>query len=111
MARVAVPHLAIPFRFGGNGHAVVVEQDSDADVEACVEAIVRTPLGARAELPTFGVDDGAFSGGLNSDEVIEAISIHEPRAEPDVVSAFLDAETVESTVTPLLPPDRTQEGR
>lgn len=110
MARVIVPHFAIPFRFGGNGHAEVVEQDSDEDVLACVEAIVRTPIGARAELPTFGVDDGVFSGGLDPDEAIDTIAQHEPRAEPDVVSEFIDSGTVRSAVRQFSERNPDQEG-
>lgn len=81
-----VPHFQIPFKFtfGADGflHAAVNEQDSIEDVTACVEAIVRTPLGFREELPDFGIRDQTFTQGMiNSEDIIVAITQWEPRAE------------------------------
>lgn len=47
------PHFDLPFRFEG-GQLAVVEQDTLADVENKVEALIRCPLGFRDELPSFG---------------------------------------------------------
>jgi phage baseplate assembly protein W len=81
-----VPHFAVPFQFqfGADGflHAAVNEQDSIEDITACVEAIVRTPLGYREELPDFGIRDQTFTEGMISgDDIIVAIAQWEPRAE------------------------------
>lgn len=81
-----VPHFAVPFKFsfGSDGflHADVNEQDSIEDITACVEAIVRTPIGFREELPEFGIRDQTFTEGMiNSEDMVVAIAQWEPRAE------------------------------
>lgn len=81
-----VPHFAIPFRFefGPDGvrHAAVNEQDSVEDITACVESIIRTPIGYRQELPDFGIRDQTFTQGMiNTDDILIAIAQWEPRAE------------------------------
>ena len=81
-----VPHFTVPFKFefGPDGflHAAVNEQDSIEDITACVEAIVRTPIGFRQELPEFGIRDQTFTQGMiNSDDVVVSLGQWEPRAE------------------------------
>lgn len=50
-------HFDFPFRFNkAGGHAAIVDQDSDADLIACAQAILATPIGFREELPDFGVE-------------------------------------------------------
>ena len=100
-----IPHFDLPFRYL-NAQPVVVEQDSEEDVLNCVEAIVRTPVGERPELPTFGSDDWLFSiQPIPTMALINSISEQEPRAmatveqEPD---AFEDlAAKVRISVTQL----------
>lgn len=53
------PHFDLPLRYV-NGLVAVVEQDSIADVKNCVEAAVRTELGTRPWVPTFGITDPTF---------------------------------------------------
>lgn len=75
-----VPHFAFPFRFDG-GRAVEVEQDSVDDVVACVEAVLRCPLGHRDERPDFGVEDQTFrQGGIDVAALTDAVEEIEPRA-------------------------------
>jgi phage baseplate assembly protein W len=73
-------HFALPFTFA-NGRANVVDQDSTDDVTACVEAVLRCPLGWRDELPEFGIADQALrEGGADLDELRVAVERWEPRA-------------------------------
>ena len=77
---VLVPHFDLPFRFTGTSFAVV-EQDSAADIANCVQAIIRTPVGWREELPSFGVPDQSFSqNGVDVAPIIAAVQEWEPRA-------------------------------
>lgn len=75
-------HFAVPFKFGANGGpALVVEQDSDDDIEQCIEAIVRTIRGQRLELPDFGIADPVLQeGGPDIGDISRAIEHWEPRA-------------------------------
>lgn len=75
------PHFQVPFAWDADGHAKVVEQDSTEEVQQCVEAIVRTPVGHRLELPTAGMPDMVFDqGGPLIGPVERAIANWEPRA-------------------------------
>lgn len=79
---VEVPHFDYPFRFGQGGHAVCVEQDSDADIRNCVVAILKTPIGARLDLGDFGAPDQVFrEGGINTDQLLSVLRRWEDRAE------------------------------
>lgn len=81
MSYPARPHFALPLRFAG-GRAVVVEQDTPADVAACVEVVLRTPAGHLEANPRFGAPDLAFTtGGPDAAELVELVARHEPRAQ------------------------------
>lgn len=76
-----VPHFDLPFRFGTDGHAIEVEQDSLKDVSNCVEAIVSTTVGQRDESPAFGIIDPAFQKQpIDLGSIAEHIIEQEPRA-------------------------------
>lgn len=98
MAYPNTPKLAVPFRLNHTAkRAVVVEQDSLEEVEQCVVALLRTPLGWRPENPEFGVADQAFGeGGADLNEIQNAIAQHEPRAEihidrdPTILTSMVD---------------------
>jgi phage baseplate assembly protein W len=76
-----VPHFDLPFRFGSDGHAAVVEQDTFEEIRNCVVAIVRTVVGQREEMPEFGVPDLTFElQPLHIEKITEAILRDEPRA-------------------------------
>ena len=77
----SVPHFALPFRLGANGHAAVVEQDSVEDVAACVEAALSTQPGERDGLPGFGVPEATFEQlPLDLDAITDVLAASEPRA-------------------------------
>jgi phage baseplate assembly protein W len=79
---VDVPHFDYPFRFNANGHAAVVEQDSEEDIIACILAIIKTPLGFREDLPDFGIADPLFSEKtINIADIKSALNIWEDRAD------------------------------
>lgn len=78
---MSVPHFDLPFRWGRNGHAEVVEQDTLEDVANCVLAILLTFKGQRQELPDFGIDDPTFeSQPIDLAALTQAILEQEPRA-------------------------------
>lgn len=89
------PHLSFPLRFGHAGFATV-EQDSAQHVAECVEAAARTELGWRIEAPDFGVPSYVMAaGGVDADELREALITSEPRVEPvvELIDTVEDART------------------
>ena len=79
-----IPHFDIPFRFV-NRAAAITEQDSEHEIDNCVETIVRYQHGDRPENADFGIPDLTFSlPGLEADIVRGAIRTYEPRADVDV---------------------------
>jgi hypothetical protein len=96
MANPVIPHFDLPFRVI-QGSISCVEQDSNLDVANCVEAIVRTPLGERKELDSFGLPELAFlMQPMDLDEIKSYIAENEPRAavlleqNPDVFDVLID---------------------
>jgi phage baseplate assembly protein W len=79
---IDVPHFSLPLRFD-RGAAVVVEQDSTDEIVGCCLSILLCPLGFRAELPAYGVDDPTFSEGnvVGVDSIASAVRQWEPRAD------------------------------
>lgn len=70
----------LPFRFD-NGKARTVQADGQADIQNCVEAVLRTERGSRLELPEFGIPNMAFqTNGPQPQPIREAIDRWEPRA-------------------------------
>lgn len=58
---VQVPHLSIPFQFGGiGGGAFLNEQDSTEDIIDSIKAVMSYPPGSHEALPGFGVEDLVF---------------------------------------------------
>jgi hypothetical protein len=88
------PQFALPFRILG-GTAQVNEQGSADDIAACVEAILRYPMGYRPEAPEFGRPRGlAFNkGDLELAQLAAQLARLEPRAaylleeEPEALEA------------------------
>lgn len=76
-----IPHLALPIEFLGSQYATV-QQDTTAEVAACVAAIVAFPIGYREDQPEFGITDPAFqTRPIDTAEIEEVIDQYEPRAE------------------------------
>jgi len=59
---MAVRLMSFPFRIGGTGTVVTVEQDSDAYVEERIAVALLTRPGERILAPGFGTADPAFAG-------------------------------------------------
>jgi len=77
---VIIPQLDVPVRFAGNALAVV-EQDTLDEIRACVEVILRTPVGSLLEQPDFGIPDQSFSlNGADPAPILAAVQQWEPRA-------------------------------
>lgn len=90
-------HFALPFRLGTDSQVVVVEQDSDAEIEASVIVILRSRLGYRDDRPEFGIADPTFrQGGADLEALREAVAEFEPRAdllfdrEPALLEGLVD---------------------
>lgn len=83
-------HFDVPFRWGNNGHAAEVEQDSIEDIISCIQCIVRTPKEWRPEAPQFGTPDPTFGAPVDTETIKAAILRDEPRAEILVSSAVPD---------------------
>jgi phage baseplate assembly protein W len=82
-----IPHFAVPFTITAAG-ANVVEQDSDEEIYGCVRNIVACPIGARSDLPAFGIPDPVFSNApLDTESVRSALKRWEPRAETVVTES------------------------
>jgi hypothetical protein len=78
-------HFDLPFRFGTNGSAVTVEQDSDADILARVTAILSWRKGYRIDRPGLGINDPTHrQGGANLDQIREQLADQDPAAEAAV---------------------------
>lgn len=84
MNGVTIPHFSLPFRFAGATAkaAVVVEQDSSAEIADCVRAVLLTLKGQRIENPAYGISDPTFQRGDQvAAELLDEITPWEPRAD------------------------------
>lgn len=81
MTEITTPQFAFPLRFDGTSFAVV-EQDTEEEIRACVETIIRYPIGLRPEQPDFGVPDQTFRQGdeIDTAPMLAAVAKWEPRA-------------------------------
>lgn len=79
---VRTPHFRTPFRIARGGPAEI-EQDSDREIDQCIEAVLRTPVGSRMEDPEFGRPDETFKtlkANPTADVYLAAVEEGEPRA-------------------------------
>lgn len=85
------PHWGWPFVRSGTGGIPVVEQDTVEHVNACVNVIIRCPVGFRQERPEFGWAFPEFQTlPLDLGPLEDALTRFEPRATPDIVQ-YADA--------------------
>lgn len=98
-----LPHFSVPFQFGTNGQAVVVEQDTVAEIASCCRVVLSCPVGHRPELPAFGLVEQEFrQGGPDADAIRAALATWEPRADAEVeIGPPLDV-TVNRPARPVL---------
>ena len=77
-----IPHLRFPLELDGVGKLRVIEQDSLDDIEQCVLAILRCPLGLSDALPDMGLTYQPFyEGGADVSEIQEQLATYEPRTD------------------------------
>lgn len=77
----ATPRLKYPFKWGYNGHAQTVEQDSDEDILQRAFAILNTKLGSRLEVPNYGLRSQVLKeNGPSLNEIEAALHEWEPKA-------------------------------
>lgn len=73
------PILSHPFRFGSDGRAATVDQDSPLGHAQQIHAIVSTRLGERHMTPSFGLRDPVFVG-VEASDISSVIALHYPNA-------------------------------
>ena len=77
-----VPHLKVPLALAGSAFAVV-EQDSPEEIEQCVLAVLKTPVGSRIDAAEFGTPDHTFEQlpqNPSAEPYLTALEEWEPRA-------------------------------
>lgn len=96
---VATPKLSFPFRVLPNGQCATVEQDTPAEYEELVTALILTRLGERDLVPAFGVPDPVFRV-LDLGSVQSGVSLFGPPVEVTAVDVVVTGEnSQEITVT------------
>lgn len=80
MSHTRVPHLKLPLKVGARGALETLEQDTVEEVAQCVEVLLSTERGERIELPSYGIEDPAFTVTIPLNEVQSQIEDWEPRA-------------------------------
>lgn len=90
-----VPHLAFPFRWGPNGHAVELEQDSEEEIVNCVQLILACDVESLIDQPDFGITDPTFTLNPNILLLQHQIESWEPRATLDLSN---DLDTSDFTI-------------
>ena len=111
-----LPHFTLPFQFVSDGAggltAQVCEQESEAEISACCEAILRTVQGQRTTLVDFGRPQLEFNADpeLVRATLAAALLEWEPRVQA-LVTAWPDAAD-ESTqvIRALVAPADSEEG-
>jgi phage baseplate assembly protein W len=78
--------MTFPFRLDPNGHAVVLEQHTEAEVANCVELILACDVGSLVDQPDFGTTDPTFSVSPNLQLLEHPIASWEPRATLDLTN-------------------------
>lgn len=79
-----IPHFSLPFRFVSTPsgmRAAETEQDSDAEVQDCIESIIRYERGQRPDAPDFGINPQVFTLDVDSAIIHDQIIENEPRAD------------------------------
>lgn len=101
MAR-KTPHFKTPFQIV-DGKVAEVEQDSQEEIEQCVVAILRTPVGTRIENPELGIPDEAFEQlGPNpsAEPYLSILEEFEPRARLVGEARLEELATKHATIRP-----------
>lgn len=101
-----VPTLKYPLEVR-NGEFVMVEQDSQADLDGSVEVVARCPRGWLDSRPEMGVADYVLTRGAPDPAEIRAgIVPYEPRA-----AALTDSELVDRVATITIDPGAVTDGQ
>lgn len=85
---MSVPHLALPFRLSLTAGATVNEQGSVDEVAQNVAVLLSTEVGSRSTLPTYGIEDPAFSQQVDTASMVQAITEWEPRANISIAAGI-----------------------
>lgn len=98
--------FALPLIVSPAGSLVELEQDSPAEIAQSVAVLVATRPGERRAVPDYGLVD-PLGAGADADDIADAISEWEERADPALVEVTVTA-TGEQQVT-VQPSDLTAE--
>lgn len=75
------PHFSLPFRLTPSGGPVVVDQDTDDEIEDCIEVFLSTVIGTRIDEPSYGRPILEFTeGGIDLVHLQNLIEAWEDRA-------------------------------
>ncbi len=97
---ITTPQFDAPFRLDATGVPVTVEQDSIADIAACVYNILSCPQGFKTGDPQFGIPPLLFKTvPLNVTGIAAAIQRLEPRATTQIIASGLATQNIGVTVT------------
>lgn len=105
-------HFRLPFRVGDDGHFETLDQDSAEDVIQCLMVVARCPIGARTELPQFGIPELEFQRDIPLVALLHALYTWEPRAVSvirAIIEDLTDVQKWDVNVDAHLPNDRPLE--
>jgi|SRR5215467_2143254 len=110
-----LPHFTLPFQWSSSGgvlSAAVNEQESNAEIAACCEAIARTTQGQRTSLPEFGVPELEFntSPEFARGALVTALTEFEPRVDSLVNAAPDDNDPEVQAIQAIIAPQAQEEG-
>ena len=111
-----IPHFSLPFAWVTSGTggvcARVNEQESQAEIAACCEAIIRTVQGERTSLPDFGRPELEFNGNpaLTRAALSQALTTFEPRVQALITADVNPADVEMQLVQAILSPTDREEG-
>lgn len=55
-----IKHISFPFRWGADGHAAELEQDTEDEIVNCIDLIASVSVGSLQDQPDFGITDPTF---------------------------------------------------
>lgn len=80
-------HLTLPIRVAANGSLASAEQDTDADVQTALIAIVSYPPGYRLDNPDFGASPALFEqNGAPLQTLVDRVTETDDRIDPDAAA-------------------------
>lgn len=67
--------ISFPMRIQSNGRIALVEQDSTNHIGEELAILVLSRPGERDLVPSFGIEDPAFEGGVSQEEISSQVAV------------------------------------